>query len=356
MSWSGFRLLTSKTSLGRTLPDINTASASLSDREVLVALDRFSLTSSTLAGAAYGDALGVWDLFPDETDAFGLMPVWGSATVLQSCVDEIRIGARLSGWFPMAGTLKVRVGQCDETGFLESSPWRQAAPDFYNRYTFDRSTAVSGSAQDDRDIVLQPLYAATRNAFEVLRRHSFFAARDILLSTLAADRMVHWLAVVTQSEYEASMQSMGYCDAACAFGEVEDRSADAPTLYLDLTGDEALSRRVHAHLGDRLVHHCVVPSPPGDTYRPLPAGKDRAPGVAEPPPEADDGFENPCLLPCYANVLGSPQVFAECAGADRMPCPPTLELNGLTSAARVIENLARTPGALSDVTLIHLPA
>ena len=47
------------------------------------AIDRFALTSNNITYGAFGDAMKYWDFFP-APDGWGIIPVWGFATVTES--------------------------------------------------------------------------------------------------------------------------------------------------------------------------------------------------------------------------------------------------------------------------------
>ena len=64
MSDLNHRLTTSKADLGETRLEPRPAPAPLAEGEVLLGLDRFSLTTNNVTYAAYGDAIGYWKVFP----------------------------------------------------------------------------------------------------------------------------------------------------------------------------------------------------------------------------------------------------------------------------------------------------
>ncbi len=75
MSDANRRLMTLKSDLGATRVD-TVATPEPAEGEVVLALDRFSLTTNNITYAAYGDAIGYWKVFPTGHDDCGLMPVW----------------------------------------------------------------------------------------------------------------------------------------------------------------------------------------------------------------------------------------------------------------------------------------
>src|SRR5690606_40566979 len=100
------RLMSRKSDPGETLMG-SLAVPEPADGEVVLALDRFSLTTNNITYAAYGDAIGYWRVFPTGRDDYGLMPVWGFADVAAARARGVAGGARGVGVLPRADTLVV---------------------------------------------------------------------------------------------------------------------------------------------------------------------------------------------------------------------------------------------------------
>ena len=92
---SQHRLMTRKADPGDTLRDRLPEHGPLAEGEVVLALDRFSLTTNNITYAAYGDAIGYWKVFPTGRDDYGLMPVWGFADVASPDTAEEETAARI---------------------------------------------------------------------------------------------------------------------------------------------------------------------------------------------------------------------------------------------------------------------
>src|SRR5690606_39606561 len=125
------RLMSRKSDPGETLMG-SLAVPEPADGEVVLALDRFSLTTNNITYAAYGDAIGYWRVFPTGRDDYGLMPVWGFADVAASRAPGIAVGARVFGFFPMADTLVVQAEEVGPRGLADAGPWRQAVPELHD--------------------------------------------------------------------------------------------------------------------------------------------------------------------------------------------------------------------------------
>src|SRR5687768_1495 len=74
----------------------------LADGQIRTRVDSFALTSNNITYAAFGDAMNYWQFFPTGEDGWGIVPVWGFATVMQSLHPGVAVGERLYGYWPMA--------------------------------------------------------------------------------------------------------------------------------------------------------------------------------------------------------------------------------------------------------------
>ncbi|KAL2821219.1 hypothetical protein BJX63DRAFT_443652 [Aspergillus granulosus] len=114
-----------------------------------------SLTSNNLTYALLGDRLNWWDAYPvpsnapapyNDRSAWGIVPAWGFATVLESAISDINSGTKIWGYWPASGhiiDLALTPGE-PTNHWIEVSPHRQSLMVLYNRYI------VSTSADENR--------------------------------------------------------------------------------------------------------------------------------------------------------------------------------------------------------------
>ncbi|MDQ3270635.1 MAG: DUF2855 family protein, partial [Pseudomonadota bacterium] len=89
-------LLVRKTHLAETRLHVAEASP-LADGEIRVHVDSFALTSNNITYAAFGDAMNYWQFFPTSEDDWGIIPVWGFGTVVQSLHPGVAVGEKIYG-------------------------------------------------------------------------------------------------------------------------------------------------------------------------------------------------------------------------------------------------------------------
>ena len=74
----------------------------LAPGQVRVRIDCFALTSNNITYAAFGEAMNYWRFYPTGEEGWGVIPVWGFATVVESTHPEVPVGERVYGYLPMA--------------------------------------------------------------------------------------------------------------------------------------------------------------------------------------------------------------------------------------------------------------
>jgi hypothetical protein len=345
------QLMTLKSDPGETRIAQIPAVEALAEGEVVLALDRFSLTTNNISYAAFGDSIGYWRVFPSGEDGFGLMPVWGFADVAASRAPGVEVGARVFGYFPMAETLVVQAEKISRGGFADGAPWRKAVPDIYNRYVLCAADRHYAAALENSEALFRPLFITSYTAVEFLRTNRFFGARQIVISSASSKTAygAAWslsdddirLVALTGERNRAFVEGLEIHDEVHAYTGVETLPADIPTLYLDLAGDPALRRRVHAHFGEALTYDCLVGATQSDA---LPAPD---PTLTGPPPEfffaatvLDQHRAEGTLHDFYDRFLADQRRFFERVVDPAAPWIHIVEHDGLEAAARVIRDLA----------------
>ena len=351
MTDANHRLMTRKADIGATLRDILPDHGPLAEGEVVLSLDRFSLTTNNITYAAYGDAIGYWKVFPTGRDDYGLMPVWGFADVTASNAPGVEVGARVFGYFPMADTLVVQAEKVSRGGFADASPWRKAVPDIYNRYVLCGADRHYLPELENSEALFRPLFVTSYTAIDFLRDAGFFGAKRIVVSSassktaygaaycLAGDDVE--VVALTGARNRAFVEGLGCYDAVHGYDEVEALSTDVPTLYLDLAGDAALRRRVHAHFAELLTYDCLVGSTQSDSF----TTGDR--GLVGPRPVfffaatcLDQHRERGTLHAFYDRFLADQKAFFARVVDPASPWIRIVEHHGLEAAAGVVRALA----------------
>ena len=103
----------------------------LSTGQILVKVDQFAFTANNITYATVGEMVGYWKFFPISED-WGIIPVWGFSKVIASKNEDIKVGERFYGYYPMGSHLIMSPVKVKPTGFADGVEHRVALPPIYN--------------------------------------------------------------------------------------------------------------------------------------------------------------------------------------------------------------------------------
>lgn len=273
---AGLRLLVARADLRRTrfaADGHSPAERELGAGEVRLAVERFALTSNNVTYGAFGDAMKYWDFFPTGDPAWGCIPVWGFARVVESRVEAIAVGRRVWGFLPMGAYLIVRPERIGHRGFVDGSGHRAALPALYNGLTFCDADPAWQPQREAQQALLRPLFATSFLIADFLREAGNFGASRVVLSS-ASSKTAYCTAFclrhgaqqasplhlvgLTSAANQAFTASLGCYDDVIEYAALDRLDAPTPTIYIDFSGDAEVRKRVHEVLAAQLRYSCAV--------------------------------------------------------------------------------------------------
>lgn len=257
----------------------NTTSPALSEGQVRLVIDRFALTSNNITYAAFGDAMNYWQFFPtnnaDSADGWGIIPVWGFATVTESQCGGVATGERFYGYYPMASEVVVQPAKAGPAGFADGAAHRANLHAVYNQYVncatdpfYDRTSPIT----EDIQSLLRPLFITSWLIDDFFADNQFFGAGAALLSSASsktaygtAHEMKKRSAAggdiqvigLTSASNKAFCESLGCYDQVLTYDELGKLDASTSLVYVDFAGNGALRRSIHAGFKN-LKYSCSI--------------------------------------------------------------------------------------------------
>ena len=264
------RLLTEKNALDQSHIRSHEEDLGAGPGEVVVKLDRLSLTTNNITYAAFGDSMNYWDFFPTGDAALGHVPVWGFADVVSSTVEGVAVGERFYGYFPIASHLRMKPERVTERGFYDGAGHRRALTSAYNQYTRCSWDTFYSPRTENLQILLKPLFLTSSMLADFLQDNGFFGATRLVFSSASSktafatavcldDADVQRVALTSPGNAEF-VSGLGCYEQTVAYEELTQLANDQPTLYVDFSSDLALRDRVHQHFGEHLVYSCCAGS------------------------------------------------------------------------------------------------
>jgi len=262
------------------------AARPLADGEARLAIQHFALTSNNVTYAAFGETMKYWQFFPSEEPAWGCIPVWGFATVVESRADGVAVGQRVYGFLPMGTHLVVLPGRVGARGFVDTAVHRQELAATYNQLSFCANDPGYDAAREGQQAVLQPLFTTAFLIDDFLADNDFFGAKQVLLSS-ASSKTAYGTAFCLSRRTGAPpvlgltspgnldfSRSLGCYGEVLSYGDVTAMDPSVPTVYVDFSGNAALRAQIHERFAGTLAYSCSV----GGTHWDELGGGSRLPG------------------------------------------------------------------------------
>lgn len=252
---------------------VKTPASTVGDNEVLVKVDRFAFTANNITYAAMGEPLQYWQFFPphddnidnnDNTEKWGIIPVWGFADVIKSNHPELPIGERLFGYFPPADDLVMKPTKMTPMGLSDGSAHRAQLPPTYNMYQRVNHEPGYYKASDNQRMLLFPLHMASFCLYDLLKSNEWFGAEQVVIISASSktstglayglmdDKDAPHIIGLTSEHHLDFVNSIDAYDSVLSYDTLEQIDATKPTVIVDMSANAELLSRLHKHLGDNM--------------------------------------------------------------------------------------------------------
>lgn len=257
--------------------------APLGDGEVRLKVESFSVTANNVTYAVAGDAFGYWNFFPGEGD-WGVVPMWGHATVVESRHPDLAVGERVYGYLPMAEHLDVLPGQVSAGGFTDMAAHRQSMSPIYNQYSRLAADPEHDPAREAERMIFGPLFKTGFLIESFMRREGWFGAGALICTSASSKTAMATASVardkspgvkrigLTSAGNVEFVRAGGFYDEVLAYDQIGELPP-APAVLVDFAGNAGVIHAVHTATGDQLKYSCTV----GATHVGAGFGQDNGP-------------------------------------------------------------------------------
>ena len=240
----------------------------LSEGQIRVAVERFALTANNITYAAMGEAMRYWDFYPTGEADWGVIPVWGFASVIESRHEDVPVGERFYGYWPTADRAVLQPDRVTPLGFSDAAPHRAELHAVYNQYVRTASDAFHQPGTESVQALLRPLFLTSWLIDDFLDDNAFFGASTLLLSSASsktaygtafqlAQRTGVKVIGLTSTGNKAFCESLGCYDQVLGYDELDQLPADTACVYLDFAGNGTLRTAIHERFG-QLKYSCAI--------------------------------------------------------------------------------------------------
>ncbi len=239
----------------------------LAEGEVLVKIDKFAYSANNITYAVAGDMIGYWKFFPpvgEQTNGWGVIPVWGFAEVVESNLGSIPVGDRIFGYFPPAKYLKMKPVGVKGQRFIDGAEHRSKLPAGYNLYRRVLNEAHYNPAFDRERMLLFPLHLTSYCIWDALQLKEWYGAEQIIILSassktstglgyaLKADDNSPKVIGMTSQRNVEMVKSLDLYDESITYKDIDTIDTSIPTVIVDMSGNAKLMVKLHEALGDNM--------------------------------------------------------------------------------------------------------
>jgi hypothetical protein len=255
----------------------------LREGQIRVALDKYGLTANNVSYAVSGDMIGYWKYYPvDSGDGvnWGKVPVWGLADVVESRSDDIAVGERVYGFFPMQTDLVMTPGQISETRFVDVTDHRRDLAELYNIYNRTQAEPARFRQLENERCLLFPLFTTGYVLADYLSDNDYFGAEQIIIGSVSSKTAFSMAAFLkSETDYDGQIvgltslgnrdfvENLDDCDLVVTYGNEEQIDRSLRSVYVDMSGNHALRATIHNHLEAKMVRSISVGATHWDAQR-----------------------------------------------------------------------------------------
>jgi Protein of unknown function (DUF2855) len=247
----------------RQVPDM-----ALKEGQVRLRVNHFALTSNNITYAAFGDAMNYWNFYPSGVAGWGIIPVWGFATVTQSLHPGVAVGEKLYGYYPMASSVVLQPIKLSEKSFVDGASHRAELHPVYNQYLRSASDPFYRPDTEAIQALLRPLFITSWLIDDFFDDNQFFGANTAILSS-ASSKTAYGTAFqlkqregvevigLTSTGNLAFCESLGCYHRVLTYDQLDHIKADAACVYIDFAGNAGLRSAIHARFVN-LKYSCSI--------------------------------------------------------------------------------------------------
>ena len=243
---------------------------SLEDGQILVKIHQFAFTSNNITYATVGELVGYWNFFP-ISKIEGIIPVWGFSEVVVSKSEEISVGERIYGYYPMASHLVMFPTKIRNGNFTDGIPHRAELPQIYNNYINTKSDpgySVQGEAFQS---IFRPLFTTSFLIDDFFFDNNFFDSKNIILTSASSKTAIglafllnkrktnHDIKIIglTSRANIDFVSELGFYDEVFSYNNMESIDTQKSSI-VDFSGNHKTQSELQKKLGNHLLYNCLV--------------------------------------------------------------------------------------------------
>ncbi|GAC14121.1 DUF2855 family protein [Aliiglaciecola lipolytica] len=262
------QIQTSKTDLRQLKVSNDTIDTDLlASDQVVLKIESFGFSANNITYALFGEKMGYWGFFPAE-EGFGIMPIWGFATVEYSNHPLISIGEKVFGYLPFATHLVISAGKVTPHDFYDINEQRHSISSVYDQYVRCNADPAYDSAKQDWQLNFRPLFMTSFVLDDFVREIATKSVNTIIL-TSASSKTAYGTAFLlrqhaqrsglnyqvvglTSNKNRSFTNQIGCYDQVVGYQDFASLDKSANSIVLDFSGNKPLLLELQSHFANNL--------------------------------------------------------------------------------------------------------
>ncbi|MDO6693268.1 DUF2855 family protein [Aliiglaciecola sp. 3_MG-2023] len=239
----------------------------LAKDEVVLKIDSFGFSANNITYALFGEKMGYWGFFPAQ-EGFGIMPIWGFATIEYSNNPDLVVGEKVFGYLPFATHLVITAGKITANDFYDVSPVRKSISSVYDQYVRCNADPAYDPKKEDWQLNFRPLFMTSFVLDDFIGEIATPDTTNIVL-TSASSKTAYGAAYLLKKHCKSrglnynvvgltSKHNKAFTQKTACYDQVLDYQAFSTldksdkTIVLDFSGNKPLLLDLQAHLSASL--------------------------------------------------------------------------------------------------------
>ncbi|MAI39605.1 DUF2855 family protein [Alteromonas sp.] len=250
---------------GTKVVDVQLDCEHLSEGELILETDSFGFSANNITYAALGFKMGYWGFFPAE-EGYGIVPVWGFATVKVSRHPDIQEGEKVFGYLPMASHWVIKAGKVAPHGFSDIHENRKSISPVYDQYLRCSADPGYDANREAWQLNFRPLYMTSFVLDDYVAELS--KGESLLLSSASSKTALGTAQLLKDQKEQRSatykvigltspanvnmVKATGCYDDVISYSELDKLDKSDTFWLLDFAANGTLINNITQAIGDKL--------------------------------------------------------------------------------------------------------
>lgn len=262
----------------------------MAEDEVLLEINSLGFSANNITYAVFGDKMGYWGFFPASKD-WGIVPMWGFATVVKSNHVDVQVGEKVYGYLPMASHLLIKAGKTSPSNFFDVSETRKSISTVYDNYLRCASDPGYQASREAWQLNYRPLFMTSfvlddfvgegmaesdKPTEQVIitsaSSKTAYGAAHLLMKHKTERGLNYQVVGLTSASNKAFTENLGCYDQVVSYDDIAMLGSTNLSWVLDFAGNKSLLLGLQQQLDENLGKLILIGSTDVDAQQDKPKG------------------------------------------------------------------------------------